>query len=197
MFDLGWSEMMVVGVLALIIIGPKDLPRVFKQVSYWIKQLRGMAGEFQSGIDEMVKEADLDDAKKIFDKSKGFNPNAKFEDLIDPKGDLKKSLDIEGEIADTFSSDNDKLFEDLTAKTGQPVKTAPAKAAPKKTAAKKAVAKKPATPKKAAVKTTSTKTAATTKSKAPAKAPVKNLAKAKVAAKPKAVKSTKSAKTTS
>ena len=88
MFDLGWSEMMIVGVLALIIIGPKDLPRVFKQLSYWIKQLRGMASEFQSGIDEMVKEADLEDVKKIA-TGKSFKP---LEDIKSSTEAFKKQV---------------------------------------------------------------------------------------------------------
>ena len=65
MFDIGWSEMMVIAILALIVIGPKDLPRVLKSVSYWVRKARSLAREFQSGVDEMIREADLDDAKTL------------------------------------------------------------------------------------------------------------------------------------
>ena len=205
MFDLGWSEMMIVGVLALIIVGPKDLPRVFKQVSYWIKQLRVMASEFQSGIDEMVKEADLEDAKKVFDKAQDFNPKNQFKKIIDPDNELDKDLDIEAEFKD-FSidesllfkgNDPDKLVPNAAAKTKKAPakkstvkKTATKKASPTKTGAKTAVktsaVKKPAAKKAVVKKATSPSAKGTTAAKS---ATTKPAAKKKTTA-----KSTKSAK---
>ena len=89
MFDIGWSEMMVIAILALIVIGPKDLPRVLKSASYWVRKARSLAREFQSGVDEMIRDADLDDAKTLL---QGGNLGVKrlVEDTIDPTGSMKQ-----------------------------------------------------------------------------------------------------------
>jgi sec-independent protein translocase protein TatB len=96
MFDIGWSEMALVAVLALIVIGPKDLPRVLRSASYWVRKARGLAREFQSGVDEMIREADLEDAKKAIEKTASFDVDQAVENAIDPTGSLKdEALDIE------------------------------------------------------------------------------------------------------
>ena len=96
MFDIGWSEMAVVALLALIVIGPKDLPRVLRSASYWVRKARGLAREFQSGVDDMIREADLEDAKKAIEKTTRFDVDQAVEDAIDPTGSLKdEARDIE------------------------------------------------------------------------------------------------------
>jgi sec-independent protein translocase protein TatB len=96
MFDIGWSEMAVVALLALIVIGPKDLPRVLRSASYWVRKARGLAREFQSGVDEMIREADLEDAKKAIEKTTRFDVDQAVENAIDPTGSLKdEARDIE------------------------------------------------------------------------------------------------------
>jgi sec-independent protein translocase protein TatB len=96
MFDIGWSEMAVVALLALIVIGPKDLPRVLRSASYWVRKARGLAREFQSGVDEMIREADLDDAKKAIEKTTRFDVDQAVENAIDPTGSFKdEARDIE------------------------------------------------------------------------------------------------------
>ena len=89
MFDIGWSEMMVIATLALIVIGPKDLPQVLKSVSYWVRKARSLAREFQSGVDEMIREADLDDAKTLL-QGGNLSVERLVEDTIDPTGSLKQ-----------------------------------------------------------------------------------------------------------
>ena len=89
MFDIGWSEMMVIAILALIVIGPKDLPRVLKSVSYWVRKARSLAREFQSGVDEMIREADLDDAKTLL-QGGNLGVERLVEDTIDPTGSMKQ-----------------------------------------------------------------------------------------------------------
>ena len=89
MFDIGWSEMMVIAVIALIIIGPKDLPRVLRSVGHWSRKARALAREFQSGVDEMIREADLEDAKKTFDAAKRMDVDKVLESTVDPTGEVK------------------------------------------------------------------------------------------------------------
>ncbi len=67
MFDIGWSELVVIGVVALIAIGPKELPGVLRMVGQWMGKARRMAGEFQSQFQEAMREAEVADMKKQFD----------------------------------------------------------------------------------------------------------------------------------
>jgi sec-independent protein translocase protein TatB len=64
MFDVGWSELVVIGVVALIVIGPKELPAVLRTVGQWTTKIRRMAGEFQSQFQEAMREAEMSDLKK-------------------------------------------------------------------------------------------------------------------------------------
>jgi sec-independent protein translocase protein TatB len=84
--------MAVVALLALIVIGPKDLPRVLRSASYWVRKARGLAREFQSGVDDMIREADLEDAKKALDDAKRLDFDKALEDTVDPTGDLKDEV---------------------------------------------------------------------------------------------------------
>ena len=64
MLDIAPSELILVGVVALVVIGPKDLPRVMRVVGHWVGKARGMARHFRSGFDEMVRQAELDEMQK-------------------------------------------------------------------------------------------------------------------------------------
>jgi sec-independent protein translocase protein TatB len=79
MFDIGWSELVVIAVVALIAIGPKELPGVLRMVGQWIGKARKMASEFQGQFNEAMREAEMADVKKAFDDVKdvasGFTTN--------------------------------------------------------------------------------------------------------------------------
>ena len=64
MFGIDSSELLVVALVALVVIGPKDLPRVMRTVGYWVGRARGMARHFRSGIDTMIREAELEEIEK-------------------------------------------------------------------------------------------------------------------------------------
>jgi len=92
MFDLGWGELMVVGVVALVVLGPKELPNALRTVSNLTKTARKLAGEFQSGINEIVREAELEDARKAAQSiSKGSISKA-IEKVVDPTGEMKSAV---------------------------------------------------------------------------------------------------------
>ncbi|MBC7906934.1 MAG: twin-arginine translocase subunit TatB [Rhodospirillaceae bacterium] len=94
MFDIGWDEMALVAVVALIVIGPKDLPVVLRQLGRWTRKAREMAGEFQRGVDDMVRETELADLKTQVEKA--TDPNMlrrEIENTIDPTGAIAKSLE--------------------------------------------------------------------------------------------------------
>jgi sec-independent protein translocase protein TatB len=64
MFDVAPTELLLVAIVALVVIGPKDLPRVLRTVGQWVGKARGVARQFRSGFDEMIREADLADMEK-------------------------------------------------------------------------------------------------------------------------------------
>lgn len=64
MFDIGWSELAVIGVIALLVLGPNELPKAMRTVGQWIARARRMASHFQSGVDEMIRQAELDEIRK-------------------------------------------------------------------------------------------------------------------------------------
>src|ERR1700757_4925975 len=97
MFDIGWSEIVVIAVVALIAIGPKELPGVLRMVGQWMGKARRMAAEFQGQFQEALREAEMADLKKSFDEvraaASGFSPTGVISSL---QRDVDKALDIEG-----------------------------------------------------------------------------------------------------
>lgn len=94
MFDIGWDEMALVAVVALIVIGPKDLPNVLRQVGRWTRKAREMAGEFQRGVDDMMRESELADLKTQVEKATDPNQlRREIEKTVDPTGDIARSLE--------------------------------------------------------------------------------------------------------
>ena len=102
MFDFAWSEIAIIGAVAMIAIRPKDIPVAIKTVTDVIKKARRMAAEFQTHVDEMVREANLDDVKKQFDDIKNFNIASEVEKAVDPDGTLRNTFDNDP-LADTLA----------------------------------------------------------------------------------------------
>lgn len=82
MFDIGWTELLLIAVVAIVVIGPKDLPRAMRSVGQWTGRARRMAGDFQRQFNEAIREAELDDVKNEVTKL----------GKLDPLGDLKKTI---------------------------------------------------------------------------------------------------------
>lgn len=92
MFDIGWTEMAVIAAVALLIIGPKDLPKVMRTVGQWVRKLRLLAGEFQRNIDDMVRDTELGEVKKQVESIGNTNLQRQMEEAVDPGGEIEKSL---------------------------------------------------------------------------------------------------------
>nr|WP_083463250.1 Sec-independent protein translocase protein TatB [Prosthecomicrobium hirschii] len=83
MLDIAWSEMLIIGVVALVVIGPKDLPKMLRMVGQTIGKVRRMAAEFQGQVSEAIREAELDDVKKSVEDLKALNPANMIRSEID------------------------------------------------------------------------------------------------------------------
>ena len=92
MFDFAWSEIALVGVVALIAIGPKDLPVAIKTVADLVKKARKMAGEFQTHVDEMVREANLHEVRDTIADIRRMDIKGKILDAVDGDGTLRKTM---------------------------------------------------------------------------------------------------------
>lgn len=66
--SLGFNEIIILGILALVVVGPKDLPLLFRKLGRWTAKLRGMAQEFRTGFDELARQAELDELKREVDQ---------------------------------------------------------------------------------------------------------------------------------
>ncbi|VAW17445.1 Twin-arginine translocation protein TatB [hydrothermal vent metagenome] len=97
MFDVGWTEMLVISVIALLVVGPKDLPRMLRTLGQYIGKAKRMAGDFRSQFDDAVRDADLDEVRKSFDDLKSGNPSGEISKALSPlmeaADDLKKTVD--------------------------------------------------------------------------------------------------------
>lgn len=94
MLDIGWSEMAIVAVVALFVIGPRELPRLLRTVGRYAAKVRGMAREFQDGIDEAVREAELDEVRKQIESAGRVDVGKAIEDAVDPERSIGKAMDL-------------------------------------------------------------------------------------------------------
>ncbi|HSP49521.1 MAG TPA: Sec-independent protein translocase protein TatB [Pseudolabrys sp.] len=101
MFNLGWGELVVIGIVALIAIGPKELPTVLRTLGQWMGKVRRMANEFQGQFQEALREAEFADLKKHADDIS--SSVAEFS-TIDPLADVQK--DVERAFEETPAADN-------------------------------------------------------------------------------------------
>lgn len=92
MLDIGWPELMIIALITILVVGPKEIPRVLRTVTQIMRKVRGMASEFQSGIDELAREAELDDLKKDIERTASKDIAGDLEKSIDPTGDVNKSV---------------------------------------------------------------------------------------------------------
>jgi sec-independent protein translocase protein TatB len=108
MFDIGWVEMMIVVVVMIVVIGPKDLPVVLHTMGKWIAHVRAMARGFQDSIEEMAQESGLDQMREDVRSISDFSLEDEIEKAVDPEGELiegisgnpAKAIESEKESAD-------------------------------------------------------------------------------------------------
>ena len=118
MFDIGWTEITFILIFAIIVIGPKELPRVLRTVGQWIGKAKSMTSEFRGHVDDMIRDTELDEVKKQIDTAASFDPNAALESTIDSDGEIKSAFDFSGdEVADLINQEADALDEEIKNET--------------------------------------------------------------------------------
>jgi sec-independent protein translocase protein TatB len=127
MFDIGWTEILVIAVVAIIVVGPKDLPRMLRSLGRYAGQLRRTAGEFRSQFDEAIRESELDELRSTLNDVSDLNPMNEIRDSVtESMAPLKETADdIKGSIEAPKAA-----FED-EAEEPAPKKKAASKSKPK------------------------------------------------------------------
>ena len=109
MFDIGGWEFLLIAILGIIIVGPKELPGAIRTVSMFVRRARELARDFQSGLEDVAREAELhkvtDELKGIVDPTSTFGGlRTEIEEAVDPEGDIRGSMKF-----DTDWSDDDLI----------------------------------------------------------------------------------------
>lgn len=198
--DFGWTELLLIAIVLIVVVGPKDLPRVLRGFSKTLGSARKMAGDFRKQFDDALSEAELDELKTLANDVRGMDPRHKIKDALNPLSEVGRDIndelkgvaksvddaaqaDIEGTKAVNAQIDRAETnaTEKAAAEVEAPAKKAPAKKAPiKKAPAKKSTAAKTTATKKPVAKPK----AATAPKSAPTKTATRKTTAKKTAAKP-------------
>jgi len=131
MLDIGWSEMAIIAVVALFVIGPRELPRVLRTVGRYAGKIKAVAREFQDSIEEAVRESEIGEVKKQIEAAGRTDFKKKIEDAVDPERKIGKAMDFT-EITrakpktDEPKADDDAAKDDAAKATNGASSSAPA-----------------------------------------------------------------------
>jgi len=107
MLDIGWTEILIIAVITLFVVGPKDIPKVLRTIGIWIGKFKSISRDFQNTVHDAVKEAELDEVKKQIESAKtGFTKE--ISETIDSEGeltDMLRGVDVVEEDKNKKSSD--------------------------------------------------------------------------------------------
>jgi sec-independent protein translocase protein TatB len=111
MLDIGWTEVLVISVVVLFVVGPRDIPKVLRTVGQWAGKIRALAKEFRESVDDAVREAELDEVRKTVESARsGFRDEIRS--TIDPGGELTRSLQDVRVPSDSNGSANSAVEEE-------------------------------------------------------------------------------------
>ena len=134
MFGFDWSELMIIVVVALVVLGPKDLPRALYQLGKWTRHARRITGEFQRHVDDIVRQAELEEVRKtVQDAAKTLDVRGQVTEhvntVLDPVKDIKQAFDKAAPGA-TPLAEPDKAATNGAAPEPQPVEGPPPASVP-------------------------------------------------------------------
>ena len=102
MFDIGWQELFLIGLVTILVVGPKEIPRVLRTVVAAVRKVRGLANDFQRGIDELARETELDQIRQDLEKNAKLELERELEESIDPTGGMSESVkELQSQLSDT------------------------------------------------------------------------------------------------
>lgn len=108
MLDIGLTEILIIAVVALFVLGPKDIPKALRTVGVWVGKLRSLSREFQTTVEDAVRDTELDEVKKQIESAKtGFEKDIK--ESVDPEGEISESLKNIDESGDNFKKNKSKI----------------------------------------------------------------------------------------
>jgi len=122
MFDIGWTELLVIAIVLIVVVGPKDLPPMLRAFGKMTTNLRKMAGEFRTQFDEALRESELDDVRKTISDAQRLNPTNALRDAINPlrqmgqeiKADLQKATQVPATAATRTDAEAQQAVEGST-----------------------------------------------------------------------------------
>lgn len=102
MFDIGWTELLVIAVVLIVVVGPKDLPPMLRAFGKMTQRARKVAGDFRAQFDEALREAELDDVRQTISDAQKLNPVNSLREAMNPlrqmgneiKADLQKATTV-------------------------------------------------------------------------------------------------------
>lgn len=126
MFDVGWPELVVILIVALLVIGPRDLPKALYTMGKWLRAARRVTSDFQRHVDDMMRESELDEVRKVANRAKSLNVKKQIEKAIDPAGDLRNAFDVNAKDETVKAVDSPKPDGPTKAEKIQPTAAKPA-----------------------------------------------------------------------
>jgi sec-independent protein translocase protein TatB len=111
-FDIGWPEFLLIGVVALVVIGPKDLPAALRVAGYWVRKARSLSREFHSSVEQMMREAELHEVQAELRKVTELNLDHEANKIMDPATDPAAGPQAPAAIPDHFDTTPAPLIEE-------------------------------------------------------------------------------------
>ena len=105
MFDLSWSHIAILVVVALLVLGPKELPNAIRTGAQLLRSMRKLAGEFRSGMDDLLREAELDETRRAIQQAMSEGVENTIAQSVDPTGEIKEAVSI-NPLAESEAAEN-------------------------------------------------------------------------------------------
>ncbi len=121
MFDIGWSELLVVVIVTILVVGPKELPGLLRTIGKTVGNLRRMAGDFQHQFNDALKEAELDEVQKTISDVRKLDPTTAVKDAV--KKQLSSVDDLSEDLSSQMASSTQDINEALSSNAGDDAET--------------------------------------------------------------------------